>query len=155
MTALWEKPINYFGRRSASTPHTHSTDSALNHLLNDKRRFGRQRHLSEGHWSSASSEVGSKGSGRPYRKSRAPWLWEDDISLSGRAMLLATSTVARNRLRAPTWLLPVPNAGISPRTEFWTSRLPSISQVLVIQNRGHHLAIARSCTLYSLLNVFL
>lgn len=35
VTALWEKPINYFGRTSGSTPHTHSTDSALNHLLND------------------------------------------------------------------------------------------------------------------------
>lgn len=47
------------------------------------------------------------------------------------------------------------NAGISPRTESWTSRLPSISQDLVFQNRGHHSAKALPCTLYSLFNVFL
>lgn len=58
VTALWEKPINYLGQRPASTPHTHSPDGALNHLLNDGASGG-SRHLSEGRWASASGKVRS------------------------------------------------------------------------------------------------
>ena len=115
VTVLCKKPINYCGRRSAGTPCTHSADSTLNHLLNDGPSGGGQR-LTEGQQTSASSKVASKGSWRPgaVKGSYGLWLWKETFLILDKQFCQLLVLWLQTDSGAPTWLLPVPNAGSFP-----------------------------------------
>lgn len=87
VTAPCKKRMNYFGQRSAGTPHTHSTDCALNHLLNDGLS-GATGTSTKGHETSASSKASLKESSSEESISLGPLKGSYSLSVYGRRTCL-------------------------------------------------------------------